>query len=491
MNIIKPILRKVVHPLVVPVTGLPISGEDSEESWSSYWSPQTDEHKALMDVVSIKPSIDVQHAQNDFIYYLKGNNPDLRNVWAKLSCIMPMFAGMTEATDALLWWNNPNRTGILAGGTSPVYSLINGFVGNNSGYVDTGWNPSEDDGGLYTQNDCSIGVMIMNNRTANAIGAFGLTADDLKGTVITPKYTDGKYYLGMQGTYVFGTAVANINNLWSLTRSESTQFTYYRDRVSAGAKTSTSSAVLNGNVYLLGFNKLGTGATDVGSDTVGFFYAGSSIDQTDVNVMCDAIDNLLFAINLSTALFDYPADGDVIDEEVWTITNPQPLSVEFEQNNALIMRSLGVSSTAGANNIAASITMNYGVFAGSLMDIYRPTSYRSLTYLFGAANFFAIQRFNNIDQNLRFRIYNGTSYVYDLDTGEYEFIIFKIKYTPTHAFHFYKYINDAWLLVGSYVATNILGVMTSFGMTSTGTQATETHLRDIYITKKDFNTMIP
>lgn len=38
MNIIKPILRKVVQPLVVPVTGLPISGEDSEESWSTYWT---------------------------------------------------------------------------------------------------------------------------------------------------------------------------------------------------------------------------------------------------------------------------------------------------------------------------------------------------------------------------------------------------------------------------------------------------------------------
>lgn len=42
MNIIKPILRKVVQPLVVPVTGLPISGEDSEESWSSYWKPLFD-----------------------------------------------------------------------------------------------------------------------------------------------------------------------------------------------------------------------------------------------------------------------------------------------------------------------------------------------------------------------------------------------------------------------------------------------------------------
>lgn len=40
MNIIKPILRKVVQPLVVPVTGLPISGEDSEESWSTYWTQQ-------------------------------------------------------------------------------------------------------------------------------------------------------------------------------------------------------------------------------------------------------------------------------------------------------------------------------------------------------------------------------------------------------------------------------------------------------------------
>jgi surface protein len=47
MNIIKPILRKVVQPLVVPVTGLPISGEDSEESWSTYWLTQTPSTLAL------------------------------------------------------------------------------------------------------------------------------------------------------------------------------------------------------------------------------------------------------------------------------------------------------------------------------------------------------------------------------------------------------------------------------------------------------------
>jgi len=34
-------------------------------------------------------------------------------------------------------------------------------------------------------------------------------------------------------------------------------------------------------------------------------------------------------------------------------------------------------------------------------------------------------------------------------------------------------------------------LVTRISMTSTGYLATETHLRDIYITKKDFNTMIP
>jgi len=482
-----PLTMEAEDKLTVDVT-IQVTGEVALASAGGGWTQQ---YKELYATLDVKPSLAVANAQNDFIAYLLGANSDSRNVWAKLACIIPYFAGMPSAEDALIWWNNPARKATLSA-HAPDYTLLEGFTGDsaNSAYIDTTFNPVSDGGTLYTQDNCSVGYWFRNIRPASSGTQFHGIAITGNGTYINPEVSYNTVRVRVNGDLHNFTSTVGTNLLFNINRKNATTINICRDRVLSSDITNNSVALPNATMHNLAANN-GTDASLFADDTIGLFYAGDELDQTDMNVMCDAIDNLLFAINSSTALFDYPADGDIIDEEVWTITNPQPLSVEFEQNNAIIMRSLGVSSTAGENNIAAVITMNYGVFAGSLMDIYKPTIYRSLTYSFGTKNIFAIQRFDNINQNLHFRIYNGTSYVYDLDIGEYEFVIFKIKYTPTHALHFYKWSNDAWVLVGSYVATNVTGLVTRISMTSTGYLATETHLRDIYITKKDFNTMIP
>lgn len=454
----------------------------------------TQQYKELYATLDVKPSLAVANAQNDFIAYLLGANSDSRNVWAKLACIIPYFAGMPSAEDALIWWNDPTRKGILSV-TAPSYVVGDGFTGNgSSSYIDTTFNPSADGGLLYTQNNASTGFWFLNQRESYNAGYSGIKSAG-NGIYINPWFDATRLSCGMNGDYVGITNPAHSNALFTLIRDSGSTCNVYVDRtLLTTPRSKVSVSLYNTTVFNLAANN-GSGLVSSGTymtDTIGLFYAGSLLDDTDMKVMCDAIDNLKFAmVESDIPDFDYPADGNVINEAIWTITNPQPASVNFIQNNALIMQSLGVSSTAGANVISATLNINYGIFAGSLIDLYKATQYRSLTYSLGASNFFAIQRYSNLDQNLYFRIYNGSSYVYSLDTGEYEFLIYKIKYTPTHALYFYKWSNDAWVLVGSYTASITAGLVTRISMTSTGYLATETHLRDIYITKKDFNTMIP
>lgn len=453
------------------------------------WEP---EYTALLSALTgTAPDLTTKTAQNAFIKYLKGGNSDSRNTWAKLSCIIPYFAGMPTAADALIWWNDPTRKGTLSS-HAPDYTSLEGFTGDsaNSAYIDTTFNPSTDGGTLYTLDKCSTGYWIRNIRSAYNGSAFHGIAITGNGTYINPLVSINKVRVRINGDYYDLTSTVGTNLLFTINRKSATTINICRERLMSADISNNSVALPNASMYNLAANN-GTAAVYHNNDTIGLFYAGDELDQTDINVMCDACDNLLFAINSATALFDYPADGNVIDAGVWTITNPQPASVNFVQNNAIIMQSLGVASTPGDNNIKATLNMSYGIFAGSLIDLYKATVYRSVTYSLGTANIFAIQRYGNLNQNLYFRIHDGSSYVYALDTGEYEFLIYKIKFTPTHAYHFYKWSNDAWVLVGSYTTTNVTGLLTSMSMTSTGSLATETHLRDIYITKRDFNTMIP
>jgi hypothetical protein len=50
-----------------------------------------------------------------------------------------------------------------------------------------------------------------------------------------------------------------------------------------------STALLNGNVYCLAANILGTGAIYYSSDSIGLFFAGAKLNQADINILNDAV----------------------------------------------------------------------------------------------------------------------------------------------------------------------------------------------------------
>jgi hypothetical protein len=167
-----------------------------------------------------------------------------------------------------------------------------GFFGNGiTGYIDTDWNPTEDAGGLYTQNNCSSGFLFTNHRTTAITGGNGLINASSEGIICTPLFTGLRDYFAAQGYYTDHSATQN-DYLITLSRGLSDRYTFYKNKTGTFV-VRDSIALLNGNVYLLAYNLLGTGAMVFSTDTIGLYFAGSELDQIDVNVLNDALVILL------------------------------------------------------------------------------------------------------------------------------------------------------------------------------------------------------
>lgn len=468
-------------------------GRHSGGAWRSSWNPQTDEHKALMEAVSVKPPVAIQHAQNDFIYYLKGNNSDSRNTWAKLACIMPYCGGMTAAADALLWWNNPARSASLGGANPPTYTVGQGFTGTANGYIDTGFNPSVDGGALYTQNDCSQGWYFYNNRTTGADKGNGLNsaATNNPGIELFPKYADNNLYYQHQGAYATVAAGTSINNLYTAVRLNNSQQQIYFNRTGKGLQNSASTALANETVNDLCLKRLGGARSSFSDDTIALRFFASGLDATDVKVICDAFDTLLMSLASSDPILAYSADGDTIDTEKWTVTNPNTDTAAFLQGDAIVMRSLQtLTANTFANNIKSVATLQFGSFVSSLCDIEPPLGSASVR-LWGlwASDTMRIEFYR--DTTIKFRIVVSGTTKYSVDTEEMDFAIFKILVSATKAISLYKWSNDDWIQVGD--TTSDSGIIGSFSifMATRGADLVETSMRDIYLSYKNSSTLIP
>jgi hypothetical protein len=472
------------------------------KSGMPYWNPLTDEYKTLLASVSQKPSKAVQQAQDKFLWRLKGNNTDSRNTLAKLVGLIPYCLGMPVASDSLFWWDNPTRKATLSV-VPPTYVSGQGWTGNgSSSYINSTFNPSVDGGTKYTRNDASAGWMFMNDRrTAQTSGSGISPSSGASGAVIFPVYDVNTSYFRINNAYEAVTG-GNIStqHLFTLVRKSSTLVNVWRDRVPLASNITKSSVALdNLQSYTLACNDAGSVLADsYQTDTVGLEFHGSQLDQTDLNVICDALDEALMSIASATPLLSYSADGLVISAD-WTVTNPNADVAEFIQNDAIVMRSLAATNAnVMANNIKSVINPLWGAWSASLVDIEPPGGSGALTFNRALRLWLidndtvGIERSINQDAvNLIFTVRKGGTVVYSVSTGETDTIRFKIIYSPTKSMSLWKWSNDAWVQVGvSYSASLFYGVI-KLAMGTRGQALTETSLRDIYITQKSFNTVTP
>lgn len=255
----------------------------------------TTEYDTLWDALTgTKPSQELADKQNLFYRRLLGDNTHSRNTYAKFACAIWYNSGMPTASDALFWINNPARKATLNGVPNPTYVLGSGFRGDGANsYIDTTFNLSTDGGGIYTQNSASHGTLFSNAREKNeSSGCGGVTATNW-GTNTSVKVAGSRY----EGVNSNGTNACNISldvkNWHIYTRINNTTCTPYRNKVPLVNVTKASVALQNVTQYDLAIYVAGTGATSFSTDTVAFKFYGSTLDQTDVDVIVDAMDEFL------------------------------------------------------------------------------------------------------------------------------------------------------------------------------------------------------
>jgi len=444
-----------------------------------------------MEAVSVKPSLAIQHAQNDFIYYLKGNNPTSRDVWFKICCIIPYAGGMTTAADALIWWNDVSKKAELMGAAVPSYVVKKGFTGNGvSGYINNKFNPTSSGNGKFTQNDAAAGWYYSNQKSITTSMSSGYYST--KGIIMSPANSAiNTCYYGLNAGADFSTVVGS-NHLFILSRAEAANYNFHVNKLTPVNKTRSSSALINAELYTLALNN-GTAAIEFGTDTIGLEFYASSFTQDDVDVMNDAWSQLLSSIN-DVVLFEDACDGAVIDTDKWDIVNPNATAVEFSQNDGLIMDSKTVNIATTFNNRVVSKTgAFYGSFVFSLLDIERPTGSESIREIgiTNATNTNSVHLYRSgaDDRNFLFFIKQSGSVVYSVNTGILDFAQVKIVIDPLHSISLYKWHNDEWLQIG--VTQNfVLGEMFVY-MASRGFDNVKTIIRDVAINGADHATLSP
>ena len=273
----------------------------------------TEEYKAVLSsITGIAPDNYIKRSQDNFIKYLKGSNPIGRNVWSKLVCLIVPMAKMPDANDAIMWWTNPERKGTLST-TPPSYVLGSGLKGNGiDAYFGTGFNPFIDGGAKYTQNDCSMIALFTNHRDASDYSGSGLAnLADESGLSLQPKtaLSGGDFGVIIRSqaqTYNSNTSkkFSVIKGFYAISRYSEFLASLYVDAAKVLDDNTQSYPLQDLEAYGL---KINNRNTYYSSDTIGLIGFGSSLDQTDINVLNEAVANLDYALN---AVGNYPFVSD-------------------------------------------------------------------------------------------------------------------------------------------------------------------------------------
>jgi hypothetical protein len=444
----------------------------------------TVEYNDLYNQLSQKPINSIAVSQSEFISELKGGNSYSRDTWSKFACLIPYFAGMNLESDALFWWNNPTKKGVLSA-VVPTYVAKVGFTGNgSSSYINTTFNPAVDGGSKYTQNDNSNGHWFQNNRTIGTTTGSGIIVGT-NGLGVLPLTSAGFTHMRVQGVN-FTKANITSNYLFTGVRNSSTLANGYFNRVIFGVDVANNSVALqNLEAHVLDINNNGVEAY-YQTDTIGLVFYGASLDQTDINVIIDACTNLSLSLMIESSYSDECA-GTTIDTDKWTITNPDPDAVIFSQNDGIIMTELGdINKGFYINHIDNNYSQRFGIWEFDILSLIwyglaGTLSYTAVGLRADANNQILIYHHKASGySSFRFKIIIAGVEVYNVDTTIQDIAKFKFIVTPFNEIKLYSYANDTWSQIG-VTKHYILGGVLSFFMTGNGYNKTMTVLRDLKI----------
>lgn len=222
---------------------------------------------------------------------------DLKNasIWNKLD-VFYVFATNGDSDFATLNWKTPasfQATKV----NSPTFTSLEGFTGNGtSSYLDTNFNLLNNSVN-YTQDSASIGVYDRVNNGGN-MHRFGVSQSTPANGVLSNwnRPLDNEFaYINSAFPGNFPVADLTINGFHFLNRTDSSNFQLYGNGNLYESGTQTSTSLANGNVFVLAFNRVGTGAQLFYTGQISVFFAGASL-ASEASAFFTAIEAYMDAI---------------------------------------------------------------------------------------------------------------------------------------------------------------------------------------------------
>lgn len=216
-------------------------------------------------------------------------------IWNKLD-LFYVFATNGDSDFATLNWKAPasfQATKVSA----PTFTSLEGFTGNGTtSYLNTNFNVLNDSNN-FTQNAASIGVYDRVNAAGN-YHRFGVATPPPANGILSNwnRPLDNEFsYINSTFPGNFPVTDLTANGFHFLNRTDSSNFQLYSNGLIYESSTLASTSLVNGDLYILAFNRVGTGAQLFYPGQISIFFAGASLTSealsffTSIESYMDAI----------------------------------------------------------------------------------------------------------------------------------------------------------------------------------------------------------
>ncbi len=207
--------------------------------------------------------------------------------------------------------------------------------------------------------------------------------------------------------------------------------------------------------------------------------------------------------NSSIVLFEDDFDGTYLDEDIYSVLNRQPLSVQISQNNSLIIQSTGVGN-APLNDNRVSVKDNWSLnefTISGIINVSPGTDFTQLQFCFreidiSTANIVKQAAFlvHNLTGNIRLSAFDNINSVsYSVMNTGVPLNNTRLKITKNNNIIDFKYwdtISSEWVNIGNTTINfdNLNVVMTIQAVDTYSRTVTFNELR---ITDKDYTSEMP
>lgn len=242
------------------------------------------EYQAVYNSWTTKPIESVANEQNTMVEFLVNSG-----VWAKLDVFYVFASHTNNNNESLTNWKNPGTfdSSIVLNGGTLNYITFEGVQSSNNAYINTNFNPTI--AGLnYSKDSAAMGVYSRTNIRESAIDC-GSTVASSDSTIAT-RWSD-LFIIGLNSLAASAVYIANTDStgMYATSRPDSANIQGWKNKVSLINTALNSSNLSNENMFVLG-SSTGGSLNRPSTKQISLFFAGGTLNQTDVNNTTDAFE---------------------------------------------------------------------------------------------------------------------------------------------------------------------------------------------------------